>query len=76
MMSDRLELKPIPNVVNVNDIQNIIDTNIILQERIDKAIEYIENNSEMTDIHIYGIENVLAFRGSCSKLLEILKGEE
>ena len=43
------ELKPnkeIPNIVNVDDIQEIIDTNRILQDRIDKAIEYI-NSEEM-----------------------------
>ena len=43
------ELKPnkeIPNIVNVDDIQEIINTNRILQDRIDKAIEYI-NSEEM-----------------------------
>ena len=40
------ELKPnkeIPNIVNVDDIQSIIDTNKILQDRIDKAIKCINH---------------------------------
>jgi uncharacterized membrane protein YukC len=50
--------------------------NLELSMRINKAIEYINTHSEMTDIQIYGIENVLAFRGSLEKLLNILKGKE
>ena len=46
------------------------------KERIDKAIEYIKTHSEMTDLQICGIENVLAFRGSATKLLEILGEKE
>jgi hypothetical protein len=48
----------------------------IAYERIDKAIEYIKAHSEMTDLQICGIENVLAFRGSAKKLLEILGDKE
>ena len=47
-----------------------------LQQRIDKAIEYIKTHSEMTDLQICGIENVLAFRGSLKELLEILGDKE
>ena len=43
-----------------------------LQNRINKAIEYINTHSEMTDFQIYGIENTLAFKGSLEKLLNIL----
>lgn len=49
--------------------------NLELSMRINKAIEYINTHSEMTDIQIYGIENTLAFRGSLEKLLDILKGD-
>lgn len=45
-------------------------------KKVDKAIEYINTHSEMTDIQIYGIENVLAFRGSLEKLLNILQGSD
>ena len=41
-------------------------------QRINKAIEYIKEHSEMTNLQIYGIENVLAFRGDLNELLEIL----
>ena len=34
--------------------------------------EYIETHSEMTDLQICGIENVLAFRGSVKELLDIV----
>lgn len=44
-----------------------------LQSIIKEVREYIEEHSEMTDLQINGIENVLAFRGSCKKLLEILE---
>ena len=44
-------LKEIPNIINVDDIKNVIETNKMLlkenkdlQERIDKAIKYIEIN--------------------------------
>lgn len=50
--------------------------NLELSMRINKAIEYINTHSEMTDIQIYGIENVLAFRGSLEKLLNILQGSD
>ena len=43
-----------------------------LHSIINETREYIEEHSEMTDLQINGIENVLAFRGSCKKLLEIL----
>jgi hypothetical protein len=53
----------------VKDIQNYVQQkeNIIKEVR-----EYIEKHSQMTDLQIYGIENVLSFRGSVEKLLEIL----
>ena len=62
-----------------NLVQEHIDTinrNEEKQQRIDKAIEYIKTHSEMTDLQICGIENVLAFRGSLEKLLEILGDKE
>lgn len=37
-----------------------------------EAIEYIKEHSEMTDLKIYGIDNVLAFRGNVEDLLNIL----
>lgn len=43
-----------------------------LHSIIKEARKYIEEHSEMTDLQINGIENILAFRGSCKKLLEIL----
>jgi hypothetical protein len=46
-----------------------------LQDIIDKAKEYINTHSEMTDFQIYGIENILTFRGSLEKLLDILQGD-
>lgn len=64
----------------INELQNridfLIDRNDEKQNIINKAIEYINTHSEMTDIQIYGIENVLAFRGSLEKLLNILQGKE
>ena len=46
------------------------------KENIIKEVrEYIEDNSQMTDLRIHGIENVLSFRGSVEKLLEILDKE-
>ena len=58
-----------------NDSKLAKYTILELQNRINKAIEYINTHSEMTDIQIYGIENTLAFRGSLDKLLNILKGD-
>ncbi len=48
----------------------------IAYKKIDNAIEYIKEHSEMTDLQICGIENVLAFRGSATTLLEILGEKE
>jgi len=46
------------------------------KENIIKEVrEYIEEHSQMTDLQIYGIENVLSFRGSVEELLEILDKE-
>jgi L-lysine 2,3-aminomutase len=59
-----------------DDVHHLQQENKELKERIDKAIEYIKTHSEMTDLQICGIENVLAFRGNLEKLLEILGDEE
>lgn len=59
-----------------NVINDLLKLNEIYKARIDKAIEYIKEHSEMTDLQIYGIENVLAFRGSLKELLEILGDKE
>jgi len=48
----------------------------IERAKIQQAIEYIKEHSEMTDLQICGIENVLAFRGSLKELLEILGEKE
>jgi hypothetical protein len=37
-----------------------------------EAIDYLKENSEMTNLQIYGIENVLSFRGNVNDLLNIL----
>ena len=37
-----------------------------------EAIKYIKEHSEVTDLKIYGIDNVLAFRGDTNDLLNIL----
>lgn len=47
-----------------------------LRNRIDKAIEYIENNSRQSELNIYGIPKCLIFKGSVENLLETLKGED
>ncbi len=68
---DRLELE---NVVYKAELfDDIRKENKQLKEKIDKAIEYIKEHSEMTNIQIYGIENVLAFRENTTELLEILE---
>ncbi len=43
------------------------------KSRCEKAIEYIKQNSQMTDLNIYGIEDVLCFKGNADKLLNILQ---
>ena len=43
------------------------------KENIIKEVrEYIKKHSQMTNLQINGIENVLSFRGSVEELLEIL----
>ena len=44
------------------------------KSRCEKAVEYIKEHSQMTDLNIHGIENVLSFRGSVDSLLNILNG--
>ena len=44
------------------------------KSRIEKAVEYLKEHSQKTDLNIYGIENVLSFRGSVNDLLNILNG--
>ena len=48
----------------------------VLEDRIDKATEYIDKHSEMTDLNIYGIGEILSFTGSVEDLLNILKGSD
>lgn len=77
---DKLEdlgLRPLAEMVLEQD-EKIIDLEDEIERLnniIDKAVEYIEDNSQMTDLRIYGIKNVLSFRGSVEKLLEILDKE-
>ena len=61
-------------IKETESVVELSDENIKLKNKIDKAIEYINTHSEMTDFQIYGIENTLYFRGSVDKLLDILKG--
>lgn len=44
-----LELKPIPNIVNVNDIQEIIDTNKILSESLKSCYSTIERKDKQIE---------------------------
>lgn len=60
----------------VEQLKKLEQENKQLKEDKKKAIEYIKEHSEMTDLQICGIENVLAFRGSATKLLEILGDKE
>ena len=60
----------------LKDRKKATDLFVEYKQRIDKAIEYIKEHSEMTDLQICGIENVLAFRGSAKELLKILGDKE
>lgn len=66
---EREKLESLPNYILVELLIRHLKREI-------KAIEYIKEHSEMTDLQICGIENVLAFRGSATKLLEILGGDK
>ena len=59
-------------------METIENLKVQLQQKeniIKEVREYIKEHSQMTDLQIYGIENVLSFRGSVEKLLEILDKE-
>ena len=76
-----LELKPIPNIVNVDDIQSIIDTNKILQERIDRAIKYIKEHCLYEEEYDYDYEENSYLSGisdevAKKELLSILEGDD
>lgn len=46
------------------------------KRRIDKAIEYIEEQTVDVEMNIYGMPpTIKSFRGNTERLLEILKGE-
>ena len=46
------------------------------KKRIDKAIEYIEEQTVDVEMNIYGMPpTIKSFRGNTERLLEILKGE-
>lgn len=47
-----------------------------LQERINKAVEYIEEHLKESEVKIYGIPKCKIFMGSVEDLLDLLKGDK
>lgn len=47
-----------------------------LQQRIDKAIEYINHFSKKSEVKIYGLPDCKVFIGDIEQLLDILGGKE
>ena len=74
-------------IENINN--RIIDANVklqdenkllkedkeILKRRIDKAIEYVEENTNENEAKFYGIPDYKVFKGNIEQVLKILKGE-
>lgn len=60
----------------IDAIEQLQQENKQLKDRIDKAIEYIKNNSEEWEFNIYGTPKILMIKVTRENFLKMLKGDE